>query len=34
MSTTSDHTLSVRLRRMGDTIVDEVSPAPIILLGS
>lgn len=34
MPPASDHTLSARLRRMVDTIVNEVSPAQIILFGS
>lgn len=34
MSTVSNHTLTARLRRMGDTIVHEVDPNQIILLGS
>lgn len=34
MSTAFDHTLTVRLRRIVDTIVDEVDPVQIVLFGS
>lgn len=34
MSTASEHTLPDRLRRMVDTIVDEVEPDQIVLFGS